>query len=246
MPPDKPRIPSACLVREPGSLAYPSGLYSLTPPPVVYLRGDSDVVQRPMVAIVGTRTPLAEWRAWAANLAGRLTERGFVVCSGFAPGIDRAAHRGALAAGGHTVAVLGEDVFDVRARGEREGISELLDETLRRGCLLSEQSPGGPRVKPRQTVARLILRNRIIAALSQGVVVAAAWEKGGAHMTANWAARLKRPVWTADFGQDTPIGNLRILLGGASPLPADACAAAEQVSLSLTSSCGSSALGREP
>jgi len=134
------------------------------------------------------------------------------------------------------VAVLGEDVFDVRARGEREGISELRDETLRRGCLLSEQAPGGPRVNPRHTVARLILRNRIIAALSLGVVVAAAWEKGGAHMTANWAARLGRPVWTADFGEDTPVGNLRLLLGGHSALPADADQAAEQISLSLTSS----------
>lgn len=246
MPSEPSRVPTACLVREPGSLGYPSGLSSLTPSPTVYLRGDPDAALKPMVAVVGTRTPRAEWRAWAADLAARLVERGFVICSGFAPGIDRAAHRGALAAGGQTVAVLGEDVFDVRARGEREGMIELRDETLRRGCLLSEQAPGGPRCDRRHTVARLILRNRIIAAMSQGVVVAAAWEKGGAHVTADWAARLGRPVWTADFGEGTPVGNLRLMLGGHVALPADARLAAEQISPSPTSSFGSNGPVREP
>jgi DNA processing protein len=182
-----------------------------------------------LVAVVGTREPTAEQRIWASAFGAALSRNGLGVCSGFAPGIDRAAHRGCLAAGGTTVATLGECPGDIRSRGESEGLGPLADAVCHEGCFVSELAPGNRARDRRTAVYRLLARNRLIAALSRAVVVVAAHEKGGAHVTARWASRIGIPVFAVDFGPATPIGNLKLLLSGAQPLPGEPRSAADAI-----------------
>jgi DNA processing protein len=137
------------------------------------------------VAIVGTRAATDYGLMIAADLGAGLGERGWTVVSGLAFGIDAAAHRGALAARGPTVAVLacGVDVAYPRAhRG-------LYDQIVAEGLAVSEQPPG---VAPQR--ARFLVRNRLIAALSAGTVVVEAAPRSGARSTARHAGELFRQV----------------------------------------------------
>jgi DNA processing protein len=213
---------------------YPPGLLRLPSPPLLYVRGGLGCLAGLSVGVVGTRRPDAVQRAWSAGLAAALAARGITVCSGYAPGIDRAAHRGALAGDGATAAVLAEPVGVIRRRGEGAGLRTLTAAVLRRGCFVSEQAPGGGAASRREAVLRLLARNRLIAALSGAVVVVAARDRGGAHVTAEWAWRLGIPVFVADFGSATPIGNLRLILRGAIPLAGSPDSAAEAIPSSLS------------
>jgi DNA processing protein len=137
------------------------------------------------VAIVGTRAATDYGLMIAADLGAGLGERGWTVVSGLAFGIDAAAHRGALAANGPTVAVLacGVDVAYPRAhRG-------LYDQIVAEGLAVSEQAPGSA---PQR--ARFLVRNRLIAALSAGTVVVEAAPRSGARSTARHAGELFRHV----------------------------------------------------
>lgn len=137
------------------------------------------------VAIVGCRAASSYGRAVASDLAAGLVERGWVVVSGAAFGIDAAAHRGALSAGGCTVAVLpgGADVPVPRAH------QELLSSVAENGLVVSEHEFG---VEPRKHM--FLIRNRLIAALTRGVVVVEADSRSGSINTAGHAERLGRMV----------------------------------------------------
>lgn len=137
------------------------------------------------VAIVGCRAASAYGRAVAADLAAGMVERGWVVVSGAAFGIDAAAHRGALSAGGCTVAVLpgGPDVPVPRAH------RELLSSVAETGMVVSEHELG---VEPRKHM--FLIRNRLIAALTRGVVVVEADARSGSINTAGHAERLGRVI----------------------------------------------------
>ncbi len=137
------------------------------------------------VAIVGARACTSYGDQAAMTLAADLAEEGRCVISGLAYGIDAAAHRGALGVGGRTIAVLAGGVDDPYPTANRR----LAEAVARAGCLLSETPPG-----LRPTKQAFLARNRLIAALSEAVVVVEAAARSGAKNTASWAGELARPV----------------------------------------------------
>jgi DNA processing protein len=169
-----------------GSPRFPAPLaHILNPPETLWVVGDAATCDGPMVAIVGARAASADGKAVAWTLAGDLARAGLVVVSGLARGIDRAAHDGALDAGGKTVAVLGTGV-DVVYPAEHAALAARI---ASHGALVSELPPGTP---PRP--AHFPLRNRIIAGLARAVVVVEAGEKSGALITAREALDQGRDV----------------------------------------------------
>ncbi|WP_311765365.1 DNA-processing protein DprA [Streptomyces zingiberis] len=135
------------------------------------------------VAVVGARACTDYGAHMAASLAAGLAERGWVVVSGAAYGIDGAAHRGALAAGGATAAVLACGVDRTYPRGHAELLRRIADQ----GVLVAELPPGA-----HPTRSRFLLRNRVIAALTRGTVVVEAEYRSGSLVTARAAQRLGR------------------------------------------------------
>ncbi|MFF9281101.1 DNA-processing protein DprA [Streptomyces griseosporeus] len=135
------------------------------------------------VAVVGARACTEYGAHMAATLAAGLAERGWVVVSGGAYGIDGAAHRGALGAGGATVAVLACGVDRPYPRGH----TELINRIAEQGLVLGELPPGD-----HPTPSRFVLRNRVIAALTAGTVVVEAAHRSGSLVTARAAQRLGR------------------------------------------------------
>ncbi len=154
-------------------------------PAILFFRGDLERLHERGVAIVGCRRASARGAAFTRRLAGEAAGMGIPVVSGAALGIDTAAHRGALDAGGKTVAVLGTGL-DVPYPETNE---RLLDEISVKGCVVSEQLMGTPPLKyvfPR--------RNRLISAFSHAVIVVEAGERSGALITAKWALEQGRDV----------------------------------------------------
>lgn len=159
----------------------------LVPPLALWVRGVLDLatVGVRSVALVGARAA-SEYGEWVArDFAARLAEKGFVVVSGGAHGIDTAAHRGALAVGGETLLVSAGGLD----RAYPPGNASLFDRVAETGLLVSESPPGAD---PRRH--RFLTRNRIIAALGTGTVVVEASERSGALNTAIHCARLGRPL----------------------------------------------------
>lgn len=137
------------------------------------------------VAVVGTRAPTAYGRAVTADLGAGVSGEGFTVVSGGAFGIDAAAHRAVLGAGGCTIAVLAGGVDRLYPRGN-DGLLRAVAES---GAVISAQAPGTG-----VTRYRFLDRNRLIAALTRATVVVEAAARSGALSTAAWAAALDRPV----------------------------------------------------
>jgi DNA processing protein len=165
---------------------YPPLLNCTTdPPPVLWARGCLPVLQDPAVAIVGSRAASAYALSVGSRLGGELAHRGVVVASGLARGVDSAAHRGALGAGGITVAVLGSGLDRVYPP-EHENLSENIART---GVVLSELGPGAPPLPE-----NFPLRNRIISGISLAVVVVEASENSGSLITARCAMEHGRDV----------------------------------------------------
>jgi DNA processing protein len=166
--------------------SYPVALTTIVdPPPVLWTRGCAGALSAPAVAIVGSRAASPYGLAVAEQLAGDLAASGLVIVSGLARGVDSAAHRGALAAGGVTVAVLGSGV-DVIYPPEHAALGRAIDAT---GAVISELVPG---TGPQQWF--FPLRNRIISGLSRAVVVIEAGEKSGSLITARCALDQGRDV----------------------------------------------------
>lgn len=168
-----------------GDPAYPPALAAVDPPPpVLWTRGNIDVLSRESVAIVGARIASAGGQRIARGLADSLGRAGFVVVSGLARGIDAAAHAGALDTG--TVAVLGGGVDDVYPPNN----AGLYADIVEKGCIVSE-SPVGHRAQARDFPRR----NRIISGLSRGVIVVEAEIRSGSLITARLAAEQGRDVF---------------------------------------------------
>ncbi|MGY2064874.1 DNA-processing protein DprA [Blastococcus sp. SYSU DS0619] len=160
---------------------------ALVPPLALWVRGRArltDLTDR-SVAIVGSRASTAYGEHVAGELGHQLAGRGWTVVSGGAFGIDAAAHRGALAADGPTIAVLACGVDRPYPAGNGALLNRIADE----GLLLSEWPPGAA---PHQH--RFLVRNRLIAALTRGTVVVEAAARSGAQATANRARDLGRQV----------------------------------------------------
>ena len=188
---------------------YPAGLRDLRdPPPVVFVAGgDLPAVGR-AVAIVGSRAASRYGLEQAGRLASDLARLGLVVVSGLARGIDAAAHRGALDAGGRTVAVIPSGLDAITPRHH----IPLAVEIAARGALLSEWESGDPRGK-----GVFVQRNRLIAALTAATVVVEAAARSGALSTAAFARQLGRPVLAipGDIDRDTARGCNGLIRGGA-------------------------------
>lgn len=171
----------------PGHSEWPSQLDDLRDarPVGLWVRGRADLRKWALrsVAVVGARACTPYGAHMAASLGSQLAERGWVVVSGAAFGVDGSAHRGVLAAGGATVAVLacGVDVAYPKGHGE------LLRRIAEQGVLVGELAPG-----EHPTPSRFVLRNRVIAALTRGTVVVEAEYRSGSLVTAHHARRLGR------------------------------------------------------
>jgi len=167
---------------EPG---YPAALAMIEPPPpLLYVKGDVALLNRPAIAIVGSRQASAAGVKLARLFASALSAAGLAVVSGLARGIDAAAHEAALAHG--TIAVLAGGL-DVIYPPEHKALQA---EIGRRGCIVTEQPPGFvPRAKdfPR--------RNRLISGISMGIIVVEAAHRSGTLVTARFAGEQGREVF---------------------------------------------------
>jgi len=166
---------------------FPKLLKEISDPPLaLYVEGDLGLLSRPAIGVVGSRNASAYGLSMASAIAAQLVFKGLGVVSGFARGVDAAAHRSAARAGGGTVGVLGCGI-DV---DYPKGHERLREEILRKGCMVSEFPFGTNPSKysfPR--------RNRIISGLTLGVVVVEAAERSGALITARQAMEQGREVF---------------------------------------------------
>lgn len=189
--------------------SYPPLLKQIpSSPPVVYYRGDPQLLSGPAVAIVGSRRCTFYGQEVANRLAKELTAAGVSVISGMALGVDTAAHRGALENGGYTAAVLGCGI-DICYPPRNQDLMELI---IANGVVLSEFFPG---TKP--LPAHFPRRNRIISGLSLGTVVVEATAKSGALITAHYALEQNREVFAVPGNVGSPYsrGCHRLLKEGA-------------------------------
>jgi DNA processing protein len=167
-----------------GHGAYPPLLAEMeTAPPALIVRGDSALLEKPCVAIVGARNASAAACRFARGLAQKLGEAGTAIVSGLARGIDTAAHDGSLETGTIAVVAGGIDVFYPPENEARQRA------IAARGLLVSEQPPG---TEPH--ARHFPSRNRIIAGLAQGTVVVEAAPRSGSLITARLAAEAGREV----------------------------------------------------
>src|SRR6266540_4466329 len=168
---------------------YPSLLREIYDPPItLYVKGAwEECLERPCIAVVGSRKCSTYGQNAALMLARDLAQRGVTIVSGFARGIDAAAHKGALEAGGRTVAVLGTGIDRVYPRDHRKLADDILNN---RGALVTQFPLGTPPVSE-----NFPYRNRIISGLSLGTVVIEAAENSGSLITARLAIEQNREVF---------------------------------------------------
>lgn len=166
---------------------YPSGLLNIADPPLLlYLKGRTELLARPCLAVVGSRNASAQGVANALRFSQALSEAGLTIVSGLALGIDAAAHQGGLRGAGSSVAVIGTGADLVYPPRNRD-LARLLAED---GCIVSEYALGVPAL-----AANFPRRNRLISGLARGVLVIEAAAQSGSLITARMAADQGRDVF---------------------------------------------------
>lgn len=166
---------------------YPALLKQTKQPPLLlFVKGDPLVLQQQQLAMVGSRQPTPTGRKVAHNFAAELTQQGYLVTSGMARGIDSESHKGALSAGGLTVAVLGHGLEQVYPTSNKT----LAQAIASQGALVSEYFPD-----VRARAEFFPQRNRIVVGLSIGTIVVEAGLKSGTLISANLAAEYSRDVF---------------------------------------------------
>ena len=189
--------------------AYPLPLKKIdTPPLVLYVRGELTPADSLSVSLVGSRNAKDYGRKVSYRLSYQLAQRGLTVVSGFAKGIDTSAHRGALEAGGRTVAVMGNGLSFIYPAANRA----LVEKIEASGALISE-FPIGVKPKPRNFPRR----NRIISGLTLGTVVVEASNRSGALITARLAGEQGREVFAVpgEIFSELSTGTHRLINDGA-------------------------------
>ena len=189
---------------------YPARLRDLPdPPPAVWCRGTGSSHNAPTIAIVGSRRPTPYGEQMAERFSRELATAGATIVSGLARGIDGIAHRAALAAGGQTIAVLGCGI-DRAYPAEHSALQEAVS---RQGLVVTEFPLGSP-PKP----YHFPQRNRLISALSVGVIVVEAGERSGSLITARLALDQGREVFAVPglLGSAASIGTNRLIKSGAT------------------------------
>ena len=167
---------------------YPERLFEIyDPPSVLWVRGDSGVLNMPGIAVVGTRAPSPYGAGMAEMLSRDLANRGLAIFSGMARGVDTAAHKGALDAGGVTVAVWGTGL-DVIYPKENKRLAEQI---VTSGGAIVTENPMGTFPAPQN----FPIRNRILSGMSVGVLVVEAAEHSGTRITARCAMEQNRDVY---------------------------------------------------
>lgn len=170
-----------------GDPLYPRWLLETADPPLLlYLQGRVELLTRPCLAIVGSRSPTPQGRENAKAFAAELSTAGLTIVSGLALGVDGAAHEGALSGPGSTIAVVGTGLDRVYPKRHLE----LAHRIARDGLLVSEYSIGTPPLPP-----HFPLRNRIIAGLARGTLVVEAALQSGSLITARLASEAGREVF---------------------------------------------------
>ena len=189
--------------------SYPQRLLSTTAgPPILYVRGNPTnllLEQLRVIAIVGTRRPSQAGIQASARLAGMFAQKGWVIVSGLAEGVDASAHRGSLAVNGRTIAVLGCGTDVVYPPSNRE----LFDRILGSGLILSEYKFG-----TRPSEVTLKKRNKITVGLSEAVLVVETGETGGTWNAIRAAGEQKKKVFVLepqDSQSETIQGNLKLI-----------------------------------
>ncbi|RLA24297.1 MAG: DNA-protecting protein DprA [Gammaproteobacteria bacterium] len=176
---------------------YPSQLKEIPdPPPVLFARGDVDLIHFPQIAIVGSRNPSSAGIQIATEFASSLATTGFTITSGLALGIDAAGHRGALAVQGKTIAVTGTGLDRVYPATHKQ----LATEIVNNGVLVSEFPPG--------TAAKanhFPRRNRIISGLCVGLLVVEAARQSGSLISARMALEQNREVFAIPGSIHNPL-----------------------------------------
>lgn len=188
---------------------YPELLKQIPDPPVaLFLRGDPAALALPQLAMVGSRNATAGGRETARAFAGHLARHGLAITSGLALGIDAAAHAGAVAGGGRTIAVMGTGPDQVYPRRN----ADLAETIACHGALCAEFAPGMPAL--RENFPR---RNRIISGLSVGTLVVEAGLQSGALITARRASEQGREVFAIPGSIHNPLakGCHRLIRDGA-------------------------------
>lgn len=203
--------PATETVLEADDLRFPASLRLVEEPPRrLFLRGDLTLLARPMVAVVGSRTPSRYGERIAYRAAYALARAGVVVVSGLARGLDARAHRGALDAGGQTIAVLGCGLDVPYPRGN----ADLRGAIPHSGLLLTEYPSGS---LPLQF--HFPARNRLIAGLARCLVVVEGKVKGGTSNTVDWTLRQGKSVLAVPGHVDEPeaAGPNLLITNGARP-----------------------------
>ena len=167
----------------------------ITPPPVLFLRGNTALLQRPAVAVVGSRHATPQALRIAHDFGEAISEQEIAVVSGMAAGIDAAAHQGALAGAGGTIAVWGTGIDRIYPPANKN----LAYQIAERGLIVSEFP-----LDTRPLAGNFPRRNRIIAALAQAVLVVEAAPESGSLITAKLAAEMGREVMAVPGSIDNP------------------------------------------
>ena len=177
--------------------AYPRLLLETPDPPaLLYCRGRTELLNRPALAVVGSRNATAQGASNAEQFARAFSTSGLTIVSGLAQGIDAAAHRGGLAAEGSTIAVLGTGVDNAYPRAN----AALADEIAARGLLVSEFALG-----TQAFAHNFPRRNRLISGLAQGCLVIEAALASGSLITARSAAEQGREVFAVPGSIHSPL-----------------------------------------
>jgi DNA processing protein len=179
---------AGAVIITPGDEQFPQRLLEIYDPPLcLYVRGDASLLNRPGIAVVGTRHPTPYGVGMAERLSCDLSARSIIIISGLARGVDTAAHRGVVNAKGKTVAIFGTGIDVVYPRENRK----LADQILSLGGALISEFPLGTQPTPQN----FPIRNRIISGLSLGVLVVEAAEYSGTRITARCALEQGREVY---------------------------------------------------
>jgi DNA processing protein len=172
----------------PEDAEYPGRLLEIyDPPPVLWVRGDTKLLNRAGIAVVGTRQPSPYGSGMAEMISRDLARRGMVVMSGMARGVDTCAHKGALEAGGATVAVWGTGIDVIYPKENKK----LAEQIVAQGGAVVSEFPLGTFPAPQN----FPIRNRTLSGMSVGVLVVEAAEYSGTRITARCALEQGRDVY---------------------------------------------------
>ncbi len=198
-------------VVQPTDEFFPEALSGVLPDTTLYCIGNLELLKKRAIGICGSRNASADALEWSHKFGGVAAKKGLVVISGYARGIDRQAHKGALQSGGSTIAVLPEGIEKFRLNNELKNHVRLDENFLAISMFPPDAS---------WQSWRAMQRNKLIVGLSVGLFVVEAREKGGTINAAMECVRQQKKLWAIAYTQDSEgrTGNKILLQDSAIPL----------------------------